>query len=307
VTSNSSHDSTRASPTAANGMFVALTPAVFVILWATGFIGAKFGLPYAPPLKFLLWRYLAVIVLMGAIALATRAAWPRGVQFWHVAVAGVLLQAGYLGGVFVAIDLGMSAGLSALIVSLQPILTAVAGPMFGERVSRRQWAGFLLGLGGVALVVSHKLVPAAGMAALSGAAVACAVLALLSITAGTIYQKRYCGAQDLRTQSVVQFIAAGLVLLPLSLLFETRAVVWNASFVFAVAWLVIVLSLGAISLLFLLIRRGAATQVSSLMYLVPPVTALIAWIMFDEVLQPQAIAGMVVAVAGVALVMRPAR
>ncbi len=285
-------------------MFLALTPAVFVILWATGFIGAKFGMPYAPPLKFLLWRFLAVIVLMGAIALATRAAWPRGVQFWHVAAAGVLLQAGYLGGVFVSIDLGMSAGLSALIVSLQPILTAVAGPLFGERVTRRQWLGFLLGLGGVALVVSHKLVPAAGMAALSGAAVACSVLALLSITAGTLYQKRYCGAQDLRTQSVVQFIAAGLVLLPLSLWFETRPVVWNASFVFAVAWLVIVLSLGAISLLFLLIRRGAATQVSSLMYLVPPVTAVIAWIMFDEVLQPQAIAGMVVAVAGVALVMR---
>lgn len=301
---NTSSNRTAPSALASNGMFLALTPAVFVILWATGFIGAKFGMPYAPPLKFLLWRFLAVIVLMGAIALATRAAWPRGVQFWHVAAAGVLLQAGYLGGVFVSIDLGMSAGLSALIVSLQPILTAVAGPLFGERVTRRQWLGFLLGLGGVALVVSHKLVPAAGMAALSGAAVACSVLALLSITAGTLYQKRYCGAQDLRTQSVVQFIAAGLVLLPLSLWFETRPVVWNASFVFAVAWLVIVLSLGAISLLFLLIRRGAATQVSSLMYLVPPVTAVIAWIMFDEVLQPQAIAGMVVAVAGVALVMR---
>lgn len=301
---NTSSNRTAPSALASNGVFLALTPAVFVILWATGFIGAKFGMPYAPPLKFLLWRFLAVIVLMGAIALATRAAWPRGVQFWHVAAAGVLLQAGYLGGVFVSIDLGMSAGLSALIVSLQPILTAVAGPLFGERVTRRQWLGFLLGLGGVALVVSHKLVPAAGMAALSGAAVACSVLALLSITAGTLYQKRYCGAQDLRTQSVVQFIAAGLVLLPLSLWFETRPVVWNASFVFAVAWLVIVLSLGAISLLFLLIRRGAATQVSSLMYLVPPVTAVIAWIMFDEVLQPQAIAGMVVAVAGVALVMR---
>lgn len=301
---NTSSDRTAPSALASNGMFLALTPAVFVILWATGFIGAKFGMPYAPPLKFLLWRFLAVIVLMGAIALATRAAWPRGVQFWHVAAAGVLLQAGYLGGVFVSIDLGMSAGLSALIVSLQPILTAVAGPLFGERVTHRQWLGFMLGLGGVALVVSHKLVPAAGMAALSGAAVACSVLALLSITAGTLYQKRYCGAQDLRTQSVVQFIAAGLVLLPLSLWFETRPVVWNASFVFAVAWLVIVLSLGAISLLFLLIRRGAATQVSSLMYLVPPVTAVIAWIMFDEVLQPQAIAGMVVAVAGVALVMR---
>ncbi len=307
MNNNLARETTGSSASSSARTFLVLTPAVFVVLWATGFIGAKFGMPYAPPLKFLLWRFLVVIVLMGAIALATRAAWPKGVQFWHVALAGVLLQGGYLGGVFVSIDLGMSAGLSALIVSLQPILTAVAGPLYGERVTRRQWVGFLLGLGGVALVVSHKLVPAAGLAALSVASVACAVLALLSITAGTIYQRRYCGAQDLRTQSVVQFIAAGLVLLPLSLLFETRAVVWNASFVFAVAWLVIVLSLGAISLLFLLIRRGAATQVSSLMYLVPPVTAVIAWIMFDEVLQPQAIAGMVVAVAGVALVMRPAK
>ncbi len=307
MNNNLARETTGSSASSSARTFLVLTPAVFVVLWATGFIGAKFGMPYAPPLKFLLWRFLVVIVLMGAIALATRAAWPKGVQFWHVALAGVLLQGGYLGGVFVSIDLGMSAGLSALIVSLQPILTAVAGPLYGERVTRRQWVGFLLGLGGVALVVSHKLVPAAGLAALSVASAACAVLALLSITAGTIYQRRYCGAQDLRTQSVVQFIAAGLVLLPLSLLFETRAVVWNASFVFAVAWLVIVLSLGAISLLFLLIRRGAATQVSSLMYLVPPVTAVIAWIMFDEVLQPQAIAGMVVAVAGVALVMRPAK
>lgn len=279
-------------------------PALFVLLWATGFVGAKFGLPYAPPLKFLLWRFAVVIALMSVVAVATRAVWPRGVQAWHVAVAGILLQAGYLGGVFVSIDLGMSAGVSALIVSLQPILTAsyasTSLSTLGERVSARQWAGFVLGLGGVGLVVSGKL----GLGGFGWPAFGAAVLGLLSITAGTLYQKRFCGTQDLRTQSVVQFLAAGLVLLPLSLAFETREVEWTGSFLFALGWLVLVLSFGAISLLLLLIRRGAATRVSSLMYLVPPVTALVAWILFDEQLTPSAFAGMVLAVAGVALVVR---
>lgn len=276
-------------------------PVLFVLLWSTGFIGAKFGLPYAPPLKFLLWRFVFVIFLMAAIALATRAAWPRGTQWLHVAVAGVLLQAGYLGGVFSAISLGMTAGLSALIVSLQPILTAFAGPLVGERASRRQWLGLVLGLGGVVMVVWNKL----ALGAIAPEALLLTVLALVSITAGTLYQKRYCGAQDLRTQSVVQFAAAGLVLLPLSLAFESRAVVWSGEFIFAIGWLVVVLSLGAISLLLLLIRRGAATSVSSLMYLVPAVTAVMAWLMFDETLTVLALAGMVVAVVGVALVTRP--
>jgi drug/metabolite transporter (DMT)-like permease len=287
-----------------DGVFVRAMPGLFVLLWATGFIGAKFGLPYAPPLKFLLWRFAVVIVLMTAVALATRAAWPRGTQFGHVAVAGVLLQAGYLGGVFVSIDLGMSAGVSALIVSLQPILTAsyasTSASTLGERVSPRQWAGFMLGLGGVALVVSGKL----GMGGFGWGAFGAALVGLLSITAGTLYQKRFCGAQDLRTQSVVQFVAAGLVLLPLSLAFETRAVEWTGSFVFALGWLVLVLSFGAISVLLLLIRRGAATRVSSLMYLVPPVTALVAWMLFDEQLTTSAFAGMALAAAGVALVVR---
>lgn len=277
-------------------------PALFVLLWATGFIGAKFGLPYAPPLMFLSWRFILVIALMTLIALAMRAPWPRGVQILHVAVAGVLLQAGYLGGVFAGIDLGMSAGLSSLIVSLQPILTAFAGPFFGEPVSRRQWAGFVLGFGGVFMVVFHKI----NLGMVGWESLSVTLLALLSITAGTLYQKRFCGAQDLRTQSVVQFIAALAVLLPLSLLLETRPVVWSAEFAFALAWLVLVLSLGAISLLLLLIRRGAAIAVSSLMYLVPAVTVIMAWLAFGESLTPLAIGGMVVALAGVALVVRPA-
>ncbi len=286
-------------------------PGLFVLLWATGFIGAKLGLPHAPPFKFLLWRFVFVIALMTLLAWAVRAAWPRGVHIWHVAVAGLLLQAGYLGGVFVALDLGMPAGISALIVGLQPILTAVyvatTSSSLGERVSPRQWAGFVLGLAGIALVVSGKL-GSGGVAGADGAggfgwaAFAAVVIALLSITVGTLYQKRYCGALDLRTQSVVQFIAAGALLLPLSLMFETRPVVWSGQFVFALGWLVLVLSLGAVSLLLVLLGRGAATRVSSLMYLVPPVTALVAWLVFDERLTLAAVAGMVLAAAGVALV-----
>ena len=289
-------------------------PGLFVLLWATGFIGAKLGMPHAPPLKFLLWRFVFVIALMTLLAWAVRAAWPRGVQLWHVVVAGLLLQGGYLGGVFVALDLGMPAGVSALIVGLQPILTAAyaatTASSLGERVSPRQWAGFALGFAGIALVVSGKLGAggAGGVAAADGAggfgwaAFAAVLVALLSITAGTLYQKRYCGALDLRTQSVVQFIAAGTVMLPLSLVFETRPVVWTGEFMFALGWLVLVLSLGAVSLLLVLIGRGAATRVSSLMYLVPPVTALVAWLLFDEALTVAAMAGMALAAAGVALV-----
>lgn len=289
-----------APASARHAIFIDATPVLFVLLWATGFVGAKLGLPYAPPLKFLLLRFAVVIVLMTALALATRATWPRGIRIAHVSIAGVLLQGGYLGGVFVAISLGMSAGLAALIVSTQPILTAFVSRLGGERLAPRQWAGLALGLIGVAMVVSNKI----GIAGLGVAAVTAGVLALLSITAGTLYQKKHCGEEDLRTQSVVQFIAAGVVVLPLSMAFESRAIVWSGELIFAIAWLVIVLSFGATSLLLLLIRRGAATAVSSLMYLVPPVTALLAYLMFDEKLTLFAVAGMLVAVAGVALVMR---
>ena len=289
-----------APASARQALFVHATPVVFVLLWATGFVGAKLGLPYAPPLKFLLLRFAVVIVLMSAVALAMRAPWPRGIKIVHVCIAGVLLQGGYLGGVFVAISLGMSAGLAALIVSTQPILTAFVGRLSGERLEPRRWAGLVLGLVGVAMVVWNKI----GVTGLGLAAVTAGVVALLSITAGTLYQKKHCGDEDLRTQSVLQFIAAGVVVLPLALAFETRAIVWSGELIFAIGWLVIVLSFGATSLLLLLIRRGAATAVTSLMYLVPPVTALIAYLMFDEKLTLFAVAGMLVAVAGVALVMR---
>lgn len=277
-------------------------PAVFVLLWATGFVGAKLGLPYAPPLKFLLWRFLIVVVLMTGLALAMRAPWPKGRRILHVAVAGVLLQAGYLAGVFVGISLGMPAGLSSLIVGMQPLLVAGAGSLTGERVNARQWLGLVLGFAGVGLVVSGKV----GFSGFGWEAVGFTVMALLAITLGTLYQKKYGGGEDLRTQSVVQFVAAGLVLLPFALL-EERAVVWHPHFILALLWVVFVLSFGAISLLMLLLRRGAATLVSSLMYLVPPVTAIMAYLLFDERLGLPAILGMGLAVVGVALVVRPGK
>jgi drug/metabolite transporter (DMT)-like permease len=277
-------------------------PGTFVFLWSTGFIGAKLGLPYAQPVTFLLLRFAFVLALMFPIALALRARWPASpAQVAHIGVAGVLLHGGYLGGVFTAIHSGMSAGLAALIVGLQPVLTAIAvAPILRERVSARQWLGLALGFGGVALVVAQRAT-LAGLTPFGGAMIA---LALVSITAGTVYQKRFCGAFDLRTGSVIQFVAAGAVLAPFAFAFEHEPVRWTGELVFAMAWLVLVLSIGAISLLTLLIRRGATTKVASLFYLVPPFTAVIAFLIFDERLGALGIAGFALAVIGVALVVR---
>ncbi|MBK5104291.1 MAG: DMT family transporter [Burkholderiales bacterium] len=275
-------------------------PALFVLLWSTGFVSAKYGLPYAEPLTFLLLRFALVVVLMLPLALLMRAAWPQTLtQLGHVALVGVLMQGGYLSGVFCSIHLGMSAGVSALIVGLQPILTAFASaPLFGERLQARQWSGLVLGFGGVLLVVLGR----STLSGITPETLALSLLALLSITVGTLYQKRYCGAVDLRTGSVIQFCAAGLVLLPLAFAFETMQVRWTGEFIATLAWLVLVLSIGAISLLYILIRKGAATRVASLFYLVPPTTALMAFAMFEETLSPMAMVGMALAAIGVALV-----
>lgn len=274
-------------------------PALFVLLWSTGFIGARLGLPHAEPLTFLSLRFAAVLALMVPLALAARATWPATPRdARHIATAGILIQGGYLGGVFCAVHAGMSAGVAALIVGMQPLLTAAAaGRMLGEHVALRQWAGLALGLAGIALVVQEKM-SLQGMSATSLAAV---LTALASITLGTLYQKRHCPSFDLRTGSVIQFAAALAVTLPLAVAFETREVHWTAEFAFALGWLVLVLSVGATAMLFRLIARGAATRVSSLFYLTPPVTAVMAWLMFDDALGVTALAGMAVAVAGVAL------
>ncbi len=277
-------------------------PVVFVLLWSTGFIGARLGLPHAEPLTFLALRYFAVLLLMLPFTLIVRAPWPATVRdARHIAIAGMLIQGGYLGSVFSALHAGMSAGVVALIVGMQPLLTAAAaGHLLGERVAVRQWAGLALGLIGVALVVWQKM----GGQGLSAASLALALLALASITLGTLYQKRYCPSFDVRSGSVIQFTAALAVTLPLAWIFETMEVRWTGEFVFALGWLVLVLSVGATTLLFRLIARGAAIRVTSLFYLTPAVTAVMAWLMFDETLSTLALTGMAVAVAGVALVNR---
>lgn len=277
-------------------------PFVFVLLWSTGFIGAKFGLPYAEPLTFLLWRFVILVALLVPFALLTRAAWPKSWRLaGHIAVSGLLVHAGYLGGVFVAIGLGVSAGLASLVVGLQPLLTAaVVGPLLGEVVAARQWLGLILGLGGVVMVVSEKV--AAGGTGFDAWGMVAAVVALVSITLGTVYQKRYCGGMELRTGTAIQYMAAAAAMLVLAPLFETMVVDWTGEFIFALFWLVGVLSVGAISLLMLMIRWGEVARVASFFYMVPPVTALVAWALFGEQMGPLALAGMGVAVAGVALV-----
>ena len=281
---------------------LALAPGLFVLLWSTGFIGAKLGLPYAEPLTFLLIRFACVIVLLGTLALLLRRPWPhRPVQWLHIAIAGALLHGGYLSGVFLAIYGGMPAGVVALVVGIQPLLTAfLSASMVGEPVSRRQWMGLVLGFGGVILVVFDKL----GFSGLSGTGLAFSAMALVSITVGTLYQKRFCAELDLWSGSVIQFVAAALVLLPFALAFETMRVEWSGQFMFAMTWLIVVLSLGAISLLHVLIRRGAATRVSALFYLVPPTTALLAFFIFGEKLGLAAMAGMAIAAVGVAIAVR---
>jgi len=278
-----------------------LYPFLFIFLWSTGFIGAKYGLPYAEPLSFLLIRYGLVIVLMTVIALATRAPWPRDPKQWvHIGVSGVLVHAVYLGGVFVAIKHGLPTGVTALVVGMQPLLTALgAGWLLGEQVSGRQWGGLALGFVGVGLVVSGRF----GEAAL-GPILVPALVALLGITAGTLYQKRFCAQFDLRTGSVIQFVPTAILTAMAVALFEEFRIEWTPDFIFALGWLVLVLSLGAISLLNLLIRAGSAVNVASLFYLTPISTAVIAWAIFGEKLTSTAAIGMLLAVSGVYLVAR---
>lgn len=279
-------------------------PIFFVFLWSTGFIVAKFGLPYAPPLTFIALRCGVVLVALLPWVLIAKAPWPKG-KIVHLAVAGLLLQAGYIGGVWCAIKIGMPAGVSALIVGMQPILTAAAAPLIGETVRRRQWYGLMLGLAGVALVVYSKV----NLAGLSPLAIGYTLFALVSITAGTMYQRRFCPQFDLRTGTAIQFAAAFAVIVPLAVVFEglepsLGTVKWTPEFIGALLWSGLALSIGAIFLLFKLIRRSEATSVTSLLYLTPPTTAIMAWIVFGESLSLAGVVGMLVAVVGVALVVK---
>jgi drug/metabolite transporter (DMT)-like permease len=283
-------------------------PWVFVVIWSTGFIVARYGMPHAPPFTFLSMRYALSVVCFGVWSAAIKAPWPRGPEQWrHLAVTGVLMHAGYLGGVWAAVRLGLGAGTVALLVGLQPLLTAVWLTMRSGSHARgthptiapMQWLGLLLGLAGLALVVWRKL----GVGEITAANLGLALAALLSITAGTLYQKRFVQRADVRTANTIQLCAALLVSLPVALL-EPGGVDWHPQMVGALAWSVLALTLGGSSLLYLLIQRGAATQVTSLLYLVPPCTALMAWLLFGESFTMPMWLGMALAVFGVALVVR---
>ena len=278
-------------------------PAVFVLIWSTGFIVARFGMPFAPPMKFLALRYVFSVLCLAAWAVLARVALPSNRrQVAHLAVVGVLIQAGYLGGVWTAVKLGMGAGLVALLVSLQPVLTAVWVSSRGGRVSARQWAGLALGFAGLALVVWYKL----GAGEVRADNLLFTLVALGSITVGTLYQKRFVTPCDVRTASLVQLAAAFVVTLPLALL-ESEAIQWNGQLAGSMAWSVLALTLGGSSLLYLLIQRGAATSVTSLLYLVPPCTAVMAWVLFSEPLTALTLAGMALTAFGVSLVVRAPR
>ena len=280
----------------------AVMPAVFVLIWSTGFVVARFGMPYAPPMSFLVWRFALSVLAFGVWVLLSRAAWPKGRSQWmHLAVVGVLMHAGYLGGVWSAVKLGIGAGTSALIVGLQPVLTALWVSATGQehRVAPRQWLGLALGLAGLVLVVWNKL----GHGEVTTTNLALCLLALLAITIATLYQKRFVAPCDVRTANMVQLLAAFIVVLPLALM-ETEAVQPQPALLGAMAWSVLVLTLGGSSLLYMMVQRGAATRVTSLMYLVPPCTALLAWLLFDELLTPLVLAGLVLTALGVGLVVR---
>jgi len=280
-------------------------PWIFVLIWSTGFVVARYAMPHSPPMTFLSVRYGISVVCFAVWVWLARAAWPKEPRQWvHLSVSGVLMHAGYLGGVWSAVKLGIGAGTVALLVGLQPVLTAVwlstrAQHTGHGHVAAREWTGLVLGLIGLAFVLSGKF----GIGEVTPWNLALAFLALLSITIGTLYQKRFVAPCDVRTANSVQLLAALAVSLPFAWL-EAEPVQWHPHLLGALLWSVFVLTLGGSSLLYLLIQRGAATRVTSLLYLVPPCTALLAWLLFGESFTTTMLLGLVLTVSGVALVVR---
>lgn len=280
-------------------------PAMFILLWSSGFIAAKIGLGHAETLTFLSLRFGVVTLLMAGVAFAMRVPWPKSWrEVCHIAVAGAFLQALYFGGVWLAMGMGVGAGVAALIVCMQPMLTAaVVGPLLGERVSRLQWIGLILGFAGVSMVVARKLVLGLG----STEGMMWAFAGLLGITFGTIYQKKFCAEMDPRSGSAIQFFVAALLVSPLALIFEDGVIHWTPAFVGALAYVVVFLSLISMILLTVMIRRGSVSRITSMFFLVPPIATLLGYLLLDEPVGGLALAGMAVAVIGVALVVVPER
>jgi len=278
----------------------ALAPWLFVFLWSTGFIGSKLGAPYAEPLTFLFIRFVLAALLLVALVPILKEVWPNSLsQVMHASVVGVLLHGCYLGAVFIAIDRGVDAGFTALVVGAQPLLTvALAALWLNEAVNGRKLVGIAAGLAGISLVIIDRGISVQGV---DTTGLLFCTIALIGITVGTLYQKRFCAAIPLVSGAAVQYVAVAVVLLPIALVFETQTITWAPTFIFALTWLVLVLSLGAVLLLMHLLSRGEAGQVASLFYLVPPVVAVQAWVLFDEQLTSLALIGFVSCAVGVAV------
>ncbi len=294
------------SPTASQyDTTIVVIPAAFVMLWSSGFIAAKVGLANAETLTFLSLRYAVVTLLTAVVAVVMGAPWPTSWrEVAHIAVAGALLQALYFGGVWLAMGMGVGAGVAALIVCMQPILTAaVVGPLLGESVTLRQWLGLLLGFAGVGLVVAHKL--ALGLGSVEG--MVWAFVGLLGITFGTLYQKKFCADMDPRTGSAIQFLVATILISPLALLFEDLRINWTPAFIGALFYMAVFISLISMVLLTIMIRRGAVSRMTSMFFLVPPVATVLGYFILGEEVGSIAMIGMAVAVVGVALVVLPPR
>ncbi|GAA4521754.1 DMT family transporter [Chelativorans composti] len=275
-------------------------PAVFVVLWSTGFIGARYAMPWAEPFTFLSVRIVLSIALLLLLVPLFKAKRLPPVTALHAAIAGMLMHGVYLGGVFWAVRRGLPAGLAGLVVGLQPLLTALMASAFaGERVDRKVWLGLFIGFAGVAIVLSPKLGDISSGVTVE--TVSAGLAAVVAMALGTVWQKRFVANADLLTGTIWQYVGGLTLALPISLLFETREYILTGELVFAMAWLVIVLSVAAILLLMILIRAGEVSRVASLFYLVPAVTALMAWLLFNETLTPVQIVGMAITTFGVAL------
>ena len=279
-------------------------PSLFVVLWSTGYISARLGLPYAEAGTFLMMRFALAAIVMVALVVVSRAPLPASFREWaHCAVVGALVHGLYLYGGFASIQEGLTPTTIAVVVGMQPVITAVLiGPILGEDVNIRQWGGFFLGTVGVVLVIVANF---ASIGFGSGApAVFLSLLCVLSISVGTLYQKRFCASVDLRSGTMIQLIIAAVMMWGISSWFETGHVEWTGTFVFALMWSVLVLSVGAYTLLWWLVRRNAATNVVSLFFLMPPVTAVFDWFLFDETVSLITLMGIAIAVAGIAIVIR---
>jgi drug/metabolite transporter (DMT)-like permease len=272
-------------------------PVLFILMWSSGYVAGKVALPFVGPFMLLVVRFGTAAAILLLVALITRAPWPKDrASFFHIAVVGVLIQALQFSGLYSGMALGVSAGVSALIVGTMPLFTALGAAAFlGERVNYRQWLGLVVGLIGAGLVVSHKM--GGGDASVAG--YVAVLFALAGITLGTLYQKRFCGGMDLRTGGFIQLAVATLLVIPFAYHYEAMAVDWTGEFVAASLWMSLINSVGAISVLYVLIRRGEASRVAGLFYLIPGVTAMMAFLVLGETLTDLAIAGFVIAALGV--------